>query len=141
VRAVPRFRWRGAMLDVARHFFGIRDVEHLVDAMAGYKLNRLHLHLSDDQGWRIAITARPRLTSRGAASAVGGGAGGYYTQRAYRQLVEYARRRYITIVPEIDMPAHSTAALASYGSLTCSGTAPPLFTGIGVTGNSLCVDK
>ena len=139
IRDVPRFRWRGAMLDVARHFFAPRDVAHFIDAMAAYKLNRLHLHLSDDQGWRIAIAARPRLTARGATTAVGGGRGGYYTQAEYRQLVAYARRRFVTIVAEVDMPGHSTAALASYGDLTCSGKAPALFTGIGVTGNSLCV--
>jgi len=141
VRDVPRFGWRGAMLDVARHFLGVADVEHLIDAMARYKLNRLHLHLSDDQGWRIQITRRPRLTTHGANTAVGGGPGGYYTQREYKELVAYASRRYITVIPEIDMPGHSTAALSSYPSLTCNGKAPPVYTGIGVTANALCVRK
>jgi hexosaminidase len=129
------------MLDVARHFLGVSDVEHLIDVMALYKLNRLHLHLSDDQGWRLQIVSRPRLTTHGARTAVGGGAGGYYTQAQYRDLVAYARRRYVTVVPEIDMPGHSTAALSSYPSLTCKGKAPPVFTGIGVTANALCVRK
>jgi hexosaminidase len=141
VRDAPRFPWRGAMLDVARHFFSVADVEHLVDAMAAYKLNRLHLHLSDDQGWRLQIRARPRLTTHGATTAVGGGRGGYYTQRRYRQLVVYAQRRFVTIVPEIDMPGHSTAALSSYPSLACNGKAPTVFTGIGITASSLCVRK
>jgi hexosaminidase len=141
VRDVPRFPWRGAMLDVARHFFSVADVEHLVDAMAAYKLNRLHLHLTDDQGWRLQIRGRPRLTTHGAGTAVGGGSGGYYTQLQYKQLVAYAARRFVTVVPEIDMPGHTTAALSSYPSLTCSGHAPPLFTGTGITASTLCVRK
>jgi hexosaminidase len=141
VRDVPRFGWRGAMLDVARHFLGVADVEHLIDAMARFKLNRLHLHLSDDQGWRLQIRSRPRLTTHGAKTAVGGGPGGYYTQRQYEEVVAYARRRYITVIPEIDMPGHSTAALASYARLTCNGKAPPVYRGIGVTANALCVRK
>jgi hexosaminidase len=141
VRDSPRFAWRGAMLDVARHFLPAVDVEHLIDAMARYKLNRLHLHLSDDQGWRLQIRSRPRLTTHGAKTAVGGRPGGYYTQREYKGLVDYARRRYITVVPEIDMPGHSTAALSSYPGLTCNGKAPTVYTGIGVTPNALCVRK
>ena len=141
IRDVPRFPWRGAMLDVARHFFSVADVEHLVDVMAQYKLNRLHLHLTDDQGWRIQIRTRPRLTSHGAKTAVGGGRGGYYTQREYRRLVAYARERYVTIVPEIDMPGHVTAALSSYPKLACSGKGPPVYTDVGITGNALCVTK
>jgi N-acetyl-beta-hexosaminidase len=141
IRDAPRFRWRGAMLDVARHFFGVADVEHLVDAMARYKLNRLHLHLSDDQGWRLQIKRRPRLTTHGGKTAVGGGPGGYYTQRQYRELVAYALRRYITVVPEIDMPGHSTAALSSYPGLNCNRKPPSVYTGIGVTPNALCVRK
>jgi hexosaminidase len=141
VRDAPRFPWRGAMLDVARHFFSVADVEHLIDAMAAYKLNGLHLHLSDDQGWRLQIRSRPRLTTHGAATAVGGGPGGYYTQAEYRQLAAYARGRYITLVPEIDLPGHSTAALSSYPRLTCKGHAPPVFTGTGITASSLCIRK
>jgi hexosaminidase len=137
----PRFPWRGAMLDVARHFFGVADVEHFIDAIAAYKLNRLHLHLSDDQGWRIAIRSRPNLARHGGATAVGGGQGGYYTQRQYRELVAYAQSRFVTIVPEIDMPGHVNAALSSYPELTCDGKAPPLFTGIDVGFSSLCTTK
>ena len=81
IRDRPRFGWRGAMLDVARHFRSVRDVKRFVDLMALYKLNRLHLHLSDDQGWRIAISKWPRLATWGGSMEVGGGRGGYYTQR------------------------------------------------------------
>jgi hexosaminidase len=137
----PRFAWRGAMLDVARHFFGVADVERFIDAIAAYKLNRLHLHLSDDQGWRIAIRSWPRLARHGGSTAVGGGPGGYYTQQQYRALVAYAQSRFVTIVPEIDMPGHVNAALSSYPELTCDDKAPPLFTGIDVGFSSLCTTK
>jgi hexosaminidase len=129
------------MLDVARHFFSVPDVERFVDLMAYYKLNRLHLHLTDDQGWRIAIKSRPRLASHGGSTAVGGGAGGYYSQRDYSALVAYAASRYVTVVPEIDLPGHANAALASYPELTCDGEAPPLYTGIEVGFSSLCIGK
>ena len=88
----PRFAWRGMMLDVARHFFGVAEIERLIDLLALYKLNRLHLHLTDDQGWRLAIRSRPRLTRLGSSTAVGGGPGGHFTQRDYRRIVAYARR-------------------------------------------------
>ena len=104
----PRFAWRGLMLDVARHFFGVEELERLVDQMALYKLNRLHLHLTDDQGWRLAIRSWPNLTRLGGARAVGGGAGGHLTQRQYARIVAYARRRFVDVVPEIDMPGTST---------------------------------
>ena len=107
----PRFAWRGAMLDVARHFHGVGEVKRLIDLMALYKLNRLHLHLSDDQGWRISIRSWPRLTTVGGRSAVGGGTGGYFTQRDYARIVAYARARFVDVVPEIDMPGHVNAAL------------------------------
>jgi hexosaminidase len=136
----PRFAWRGAMLDVARHFFPVADVKRYLDLMALYKLNVLHLHLTDDQGWRIAIEGWPRLTAHGGSTAVGGGAGGFYTRRDYEEIVRYARERYVTVVPEIDMPGHTNAALASYAELNCDGTAPDLYTGIGVGRSSLCVD-
>jgi len=137
----PRFAWRGAMLDVARHFFGPADVKRYIDLLALYKINHLHLHLSDDQGWRIEISAWPNLTTHGASTAVGGGAGGFYTKKDYADLVAYARDRFITIVPEIDMPSHINAALASYPELNCNGTAPPLYTGIEVGFSAFCVDK
>jgi hexosaminidase len=137
----PRFGWRGAMLDVARHFFGPADVRRYIDLMALYKMNRLHLHLSDDQGWRLEIKAWPSLARHGGSTAVGGGPGGYYTQDEYRALVDYARDRFITIVPEIDMPSHINAALASVPELNCNGVAPPLYTGIEVGFSNFCIDK
>jgi hexosaminidase len=135
----PRFAWRGLMLDVARHFYGVGDVKRLVDLMTLYKLNRLHLHLSDDQGWRIAIRSRPRLTRHGGTTEVGGGRGGWYTQRQFREIVRYADERFVTVVPEIDMPGHTNAALSSYPQLTCNGIAPALYTGIEVGFSSLCI--
>jgi len=141
IRDRPRFAWRGAMLDVARHFRSVRDVERFVDLMALYKLNRLHLHLSDDQGWRIAIAKWPRLATHGGSSEVGGGKGGYYTQAQYEELVRYAAARYVTVVPEIDMPGHVHAALSSYPKLACDGKPSPLYTGIDVGFSSLCIDK
>ncbi len=137
----PRFAWRGAMLDVARHFFGVDDVKRYIDLIALYKINRLHLHLSDDQGWRIEITSWPNLTAHGSKSEVGGGVGGFYTQAQYADIVTYAQERFITIVPEIDMPSHTNAALASYPELNCDGKAPPLYSGIEVGFSTLCVDK
>jgi hexosaminidase len=137
----PRFGWRGAMLDVSRHFFGVADVKRYVDLMALHKLNRLHLHLSDDQGWRLEIRSWPNLTAHGGGSEVGGGPGGFYTQAQYREIVAYAADRFITVVPEIDMPGHSNAALASYAELNCNGKAPPRFTGIEVGFSALCVEN
>jgi hexosaminidase len=137
----PRFAWRGAMLDVARHFFGVDEVKRLVDLMALYKLNRLHLHLTDDQGWRIAIRSRPRLARQGGRTQIGGGTGGWYTQRQYREIVRYARDRFVTVVPELEMPGHTNAALSSYPELTCNGVAPEPYTGIEVGFSSLCIRK
>ncbi|HLY28260.1 MAG TPA: beta-N-acetylhexosaminidase [Aggregatilineales bacterium] len=141
IRDVPRFAWRGMMLDVARHFFAMSDIKRLIDALVYYKINRLHLHLSDDQGWRIAIESWPKLTETGGSTETGGGAGGYYSQSDYSDLVAYAQSRYMTIVPEIDMPGHTNAALASYAELNCDGKAPALYTGIEVGFSSLCVDR
>lgn len=137
----PRFAWRGAMLDVARHFFSVRDVTHYIDLLAYYKINRLHLHLSDDQGWRIQIKSWPNLTIYGSSLEVGGSPGGYYSQDDYAYIVNYARSRYITIIPEIDMPGHINAALASYPDLNCDGIAPDLYTGAEAADGSLCVNK
>jgi hexosaminidase len=137
----PRFEWRGAMLDVARHFRPPQDVKRFIDLMALYKLNRLHLHLADDQGWRIEIAGWPRLTEIGGSTQVGGGPGGYYTGAEYRDIVGYAAERFITVVPEIDMPGHTNAALASYAELNCDGVAPPLYTGTDVGFSSLCTSE
>jgi hexosaminidase len=138
---MPRFAWRGAMLDVSRHFIGAEAVKRYIDLLALYKVNRLHLHLSDDQGWRIEIASRPNLVAVGGSSQVGGGPGGYFTQAQFVDIVAYATSRFITIVPEIDMPGHTNAALASYAELNCDGVAPPLYTGIRVGFSTLCVTK
>jgi hexosaminidase len=109
--------------------------------MSVYKFNRLHLHLADDQGWRIEIKSWPNLTAIGGKSAIGGGAGGFYTQQQYADIVAYAKSRYITVVPEIDVPGHSNAALVSYPDLRCNRTAPEPFLKIGGPPNALCVDR
>jgi hexosaminidase len=137
----PRFSWRGAHLDVARHFFPVATVKRYIDLLALYKLDILHLHLSDDQGWRIAINSWPRLATVGGAKEVGGGKGGYYTQAQYKQIVAYAAARYITVVPEIDSPGHVNAALASYAQLNCDNKAKPLYTGMNTGFSSLCIPK
>ncbi len=132
----PRFKWRGLLLDVARHFFTKDQVEQLLDLMALHKLNSLQLHLTDDQGWRIEIKKYPRLTEVGAwrqgigfgldpkaSTAYGpdGRYGGYYTQADIRELAAYAGARHITLVPEIEMPGHSSAALSAYPQFSCAG--------------------
>ncbi|HEU5334052.1 MAG TPA: beta-N-acetylhexosaminidase [Actinocrinis sp.] len=136
-----RFGYRGAGLDVTRHFFTVAQVERYIDEISRYKVDYLHLHLSDDQGWRIAIDGWPKLTTVGAATEVGGGAGGFYTQDEYRQLVAYAQSRYVTVIPEIDVPGHVTAVLASYPQLGCTGKPTQVFTGIDVGFSSLCATK
>jgi hexosaminidase len=117
IRDSPVYPWRGSMLDVARHFFTVDEVKRYIDYISLYKMNTLHLHLSDDQGWRIEIKSWPKLTELGGQTEVGGAVGGFYTQEQYKDLVAYAQARYITIIPEIDMPGHTNAALASYGEL------------------------
>jgi hexosaminidase len=141
IRDQPRFSWRGAMLDVARHFFGVADVKAFLDEMAYYKLNRFHLHLSDDQGWRIEIKSWPNLTAVGGATSVGGDPGGFYTQEQYAEIVAYAQSRYITVIPEIEMPGHTNAALASYAELNCDDVARPPHTELEVGFSTLCVEK
>jgi len=119
----PNFEHRGTMLDVARHFFVVEDVKKYIDALAYYKINVLHLHLTDDQGWRIAIKSWPKLTTVGGQTGVGGGNGGFYTQEDYKALIAYASKHYITIVPEVDMPGHTNAASLSYPFLHAGGKA------------------
>jgi hexosaminidase len=116
----PRFAWRGLMLDCSRTFLSIDYLRHTVDLMALYKMNVLHLHLTDDQGWRLAIKKYPKLTTVGAhyAERFGGG-GGFYTQQQMRELIAYAKKRNIIIVPEIEMPGHSHEVLAAYPELAC----------------------
>ncbi len=128
----PRFAWRGLMLDSARHFQSPEFVEKLIDEMSLHKLDVLHWHLTDDQGWRIQIKKYPELTAIGAwrtPAALHGGApryGGFYTQDEIRDIVRYAAARYITIVPEIEMPGHAQAAIAAYPQLGVSGKRPPV---------------
>jgi hexosaminidase len=131
IRDHPRLAYRGLMLDVTRHFFGVDDVKRMIDHAARYKLNHLHLHLTDDQGWRIAIDAWPRLASFGGQTQVGGRPGGWYTKDDYREIVRYAADRFITVVPEIDLPGHTNAALASYPELA-GGSTVERYTGIEV---------
>lgn len=137
----PRFSYRGAMLDVARHFHPVASVKRYLDQLALYKINYFHLHLSDDQGWRIVIDSWPRLATYGGSTQVGGGAGGYFTKAQYSEIVQYAAARKITVIPEIDMPGHTNAAQASYAELNCNGQAPPLRTDTEVGYSSLCVNK
>ena len=121
----PNYEWRGAMLDVARHFFSVEDVKRYIDLISYYKINILHLHLTDDQGWRIEIKSWPNLTAIGGSTEVGGGEGGFYTQEQYADIVAYAQSRFVTIVPEIDMPGHTNAALVSYPELNKGGAVTP----------------
>ncbi len=131
----PRFSWRGLMFDVSRHFFGKEDVKKFIDEMVQYKYNLLHLHLTDDQGWRIEIKSLPKLTSVGAWSVRRTGPfgtftppdadeprdyGGFFTQDDIRELVQYAKERFVNILPEVDVPGHSMAAIASYPDLSCT---------------------
>jgi len=133
----PSFKWRGYMLDVSRHFFPKEDVLKMIDHLALHKINTLHLHLVDDQGWRIEIKKYPKLTDVGAwrvdhsdkhwnsrpKQEPGEKAtyGGFYTQEDIKEMVEYAQKRFITIVPEIELPAHVTSALAAYPQYSCTG--------------------
>ena len=145
----PRFGYRGMHLDPCRHFWEVSEVKRYIDIMAVYKLNRLHFHLSDDQGWRIEIKAYPKLTEIGAwrdgtmirkewGSSDGIRHGGFYSQEELRDLVSYAEERGITIIPEIDLPGHMLAALASYPELGCTGGPYKVWTRWGVANDILC---
>lgn len=119
----PRFPYRGMHLDVGRHFFSVEFIKKYIDLLAFYKYNSFHWHLTEDQGWRIEIKNYSLLTEIGAYRVDEHGAiyGGFYTQEEIREVVEYATKRYITVIPEIEMPGHSKAALASYPNLSCTG--------------------
>ena len=119
IRDWPEMRYRGAMLDVSRHFFTVDQVKHFIDMLAMHRLNRFHWHLTDDQGWRIEIMSYPELTGTGAWRK--DGTGGFYTRKQIREIVEYASERCIEIIPEIDLPGHVSAALAARPSLGCTG--------------------
>ncbi|HVS93885.1 MAG TPA: family 20 glycosylhydrolase [Mucilaginibacter sp.] len=131
----PRFKWRGLMLDVARHFFTKQEVEQYIDNMSKYKYNILHMHLTDDEGWRIEIKSLPRLTTVGAYNVKKVGYfgtfpppgpdepkdyGGFYTQEDIKEIVQYAKDRFMNILPEIDVPGHSLAAVVAYPELSCT---------------------
>ncbi len=151
----PRFSWRGAMLDPARHFWTVAEVLRFIDVMARQRLNRLHLHLTDDQGWRIEIRRYPRLTSVGAwrTTTIEGHAmlqpprfdgiahGGFYSQDEIRTIVAYAARRHITVVPEIDLPGHMQAAIAAYPWLGDDGQPCDVFPCWGVNPHILNVEE
>ncbi|WP_282202997.1 beta-N-acetylhexosaminidase [Kitasatospora fiedleri] len=149
----PRFPWRGAMLDVARHFMPKRDLLRFIDLLALHRLNVLHLHLSDDQGWRVEIRRYPRLTEVGswrresqlgaAEDAPGDGRphGGHYTQDDVREIVAYAAERHITVVPEIDVPGHTQAAIAAYPELGLPGAPSEVRTRWGINPNILNAEE
>ncbi len=117
----PVFEYRGTMLDVARHFFTVEEVKRYIDLLAYYKYNVLHLHLTDDQGWRIEIKSWPKLTEISGSTEVGGGEGGFYTQEDYKEIVAYAGEHHMIIVPEVDMPGHTNAASLAYPFLNGNG--------------------
>lgn len=133
----PAFGWRGLSLDVVRHFFGVEDVIRVMDIAESVGLNRLHLHLSDDQGWRLDIPGWPELIARSSQSGVGGGPGGHYTRADWDRLRTAASLRGLTLVPEIDLPGHSNAALHAIAGLNPDGRRPPAYDGIEVGFSSL----
>lgn len=139
----PRFHWRGMHLDVARHFFPVEVVKRYLDVLALHRINVFHWHLTDDQGWRIEIKSRPRLTEVGAwrTEADGTRYGGFYTRDEIRDVVQYAADRHITIVPEIEMPGHVRAALAAYPELSCTGETQPVPHNWDIYDDVLCVGK
>ena len=137
IEDAPRFAWRGFMLDSARHLQSVEQIKRLLDQMARHKLNVFHWHLTDDQGWRLEIKRYPKLTQVGAWRVPAGKAGrdgagkplrygGFYTQAQAREIVEYAAQLHITVVPEIELPGHAQAAIASYPELGVTGQAPPV---------------
>ncbi|WP_300433704.1 beta-N-acetylhexosaminidase [Christiangramia sp.] len=145
----PKYSWRGSMLDIARSFLSKEYIKKHIDRMALYKLNRLHLHLTDDQGWRIEIKDYPELAKKGGKSAVKNGRSGFLTQKEYKDLQEYALDRNIVIIPEIDMPGHVYAALTSYPELNCEDNEnidpkralpPDLYDGYNVGWTRLCLE-
>lgn len=154
IKDQPRFAWRGNMLDVARHFFPVSFIKEYIDILAMYKINTFHWHLTEDQGWRIEIKKYPLLTEishwrdetmldhyRSGKGMDGIGYGGFYTQDQCREVIRYAAERYITVVPEIEMPGHSLAALAAYPDLGCTG-GPYKVTGVwGVHKDVYCAGK
>ena len=145
----PRFSYRGMMLDVGRHFFTMDEIKTYIDILALHNINRFHWHLSEDQGWRIEIKKYPKLTEIGAyrkETVIGRNSGkydgklygGFYTQEQAKEIVDYAAKRYITVIPEIDLPGHMLGALAAYPELGCTGGPYEVWTQWGVSDNVLC---
>ena len=138
----PQYAWRGLLLDSARHFLEVDFIKRYIDLMAYHKLNKLHLHLTDDQGWRVEIKGYPKLTEVGAYRGQGDQRyGGFYTQDQLREIVAYAASRFITVIPEFEMPGHATAAVASYPELGCVGKPIPVETKWGVFPDVYCPGK
>ncbi|WP_088331596.1 beta-N-acetylhexosaminidase [Lacimicrobium sp. SS2-24] len=123
----PQYPWRGSMLDVARNFIGVDYLKAHIERMASFKLNKLHLHLTDDQGWRLQIKSWPKLTEIGGSTSVSGSNGGFYTQAQMRDIITFAQQHQVEIIPEIDLPGHTQAAIAAYNELACDDviTSPP----------------
>jgi hexosaminidase len=139
----PRFVYRSAMLDIARHFFPLDEIKAYLDAIVQFKINHLHLHLTDDQGWRLEIPGWPRLTeiSGGPGTGVDGAGPGFLTAIEYADLIAYAAERFVTIVPEIDLPGHVNAVQVAYPQLTRDGQAPEVRTDAEVGYSSLVAGK
>jgi len=136
---VPRFRYRGFLLDSARHMQSIEFLQRTIDLLAHYKINRLHWHLTDDVGWRVEIEKYPKLMEVGAWRGEGDKRyGGYYTKAQLKALVAYAAERHVTIIPEIEMPGHAQAAVASYPQISCRGEAVPVLAEFKQSEEPLC---
>ena len=142
VEDTPAYPWRGMMLDVSRYFYEVSYVKQLVDMMAMYKMNVLHLHLIDDAGWRIEIKKYPRLTSVGGFRGEGHErTGGYYTQEEIKEIIAYAALRNIEVIPEIEIPAHTLPAIAAYPHLSCTGAPQVVQTQHSISGELYCVGR
>lgn len=154
IKDKPRFQWRGSLLDCCRHYMSKDFVKRYIDLLAYHKMNRFHWHLTEDQGWRIEIKKYPKLTSFSAWRNTGPGYlkaevdksqdyhgnfyGGYYTQEDIKDVVEYAKSRYVMVIPEIEMPGHSVAALAAYPELSCTGGPFEIRTTTGISKDVYC---
>ncbi len=139
----PRFGYRGFHLDPCRHFITVENVKKQIDLMASLKVNTMHFHLTEDQGWRIEIKKYPKLTSIGSIRKEGDGSyyGGFYTQEQIKDIVSYAAKRYITVIPEVDLPGHMMAAISAYPELSCKGEQWSLRTVWGVEDIVMCPGK
>lgn len=143
IKDSPRFSWRGMQLDVVRHFMSTEFIKHYIDILSFYKMNKLHLHLTDDQGWRIEIKKYPQLTNISAWRLEKDGSiyGGFYTQEEIRDIIDYASQKNIDIIPEISIPGHSTAMLAAFPEISCSGGPFNVSNTWGIHNNVICPGK